>query len=148
MVRAKYVPDTKFYNEYYSQHGGSANLPVFSGRVIQKGYGLGGLIAGLARSVIPILTKNVTPLMSRGIKYAMPLVKKGAKDIGKHVLSSGVKEIADVLNNKTTAKSAMTRQKKEMKRKLAEVITDTPRSKRKRKSKQRKKTNTTKDIFT
>ena len=155
MVRTKYTPNTNFYNEYYSQNGNGL-YPSFQGSIIQKGYGLGGLIAGLARSVIPILTKNI----GRGVKYAMPLVKKGAKDLvkkgakdlGRHVISSGAQSIVDVLNDKTTAKSALAHQKKQMKRKLAEVISASTLSqppKRRRKTKKRKNTNNIKkDIFT
>ena len=52
MVRTKYIPCKHLYDNYYTQSGGS--YPVFSGNLVQKGYGLAGLISGLARTVMSL----------------------------------------------------------------------------------------------
>jgi hypothetical protein len=62
---------------YSSQHGGSpyarrlqegGSLPVFrAGRHDQEGAGLGSLLAGLFRRVLPLAIKHVVPAAARGL---------------------------------------------------------------------------------
>ena len=62
-MHVKYCCDSKAYQSYYLNqigHGG----PYFSGAPFQNGYGLGGIFSSLAKSI-------------------MPLIKSGAKAIGK-----------------------------------------------------------------
>ena len=69
------------------QYGG--RLPAFHGVRIQRGYGLGSLFGSLARA-------------------AMPLLKQGAKTIGKAAVRTGFNIAKDVLsgqNVKTAAKN-------------------------------------------
>ena len=75
-MRVKYCCDAKAYENYYLSQVGL--LPYFAGARVQQGYGLGNLFSSIAKSVLP-------------------LVKKGAKTLGKQVLQSGVDFASDVL---------------------------------------------------
>ena len=66
----RFIPDSKNYEHYYTQQVGMG-IPVFTGPRTQRGYGLGGILGGLFRS-------------------AMPLIRQGAKTLGRQVLSTGV----------------------------------------------------------
>jgi hypothetical protein len=125
MVRVKYCPQKQLYDDYYIHSGG--NYPVFQGSLIQKGYGLGGIISGLARMVIP--------LIKSGVQRAIPLVKKGALELGKHALTRGAKSLSDVILQKKTGKKTLKRQYQQMRENLPEVITVKPPAKKKRKRK-------------
>ena len=80
MTRKIYHPKPELYRAYYSkqaqQHG--SGLPAFHGARIQRGYGIGSFIKGLFRS-------------------AVPLVKQGAKTVGKTALTSGLNVVRYVL---------------------------------------------------
>ena len=65
-MQVKYCCDGKAQeNNYLSQVG--HRMPYFAGARVQQGYGLGNLFSSIAKSVLP-------------------LVKKGAKTLGKQVL--------------------------------------------------------------
>ena len=90
-MRTKYCCDVKAHENYYLHqvgHGG----PYFSGSAYQKGYGLGGIFSSIAKTVLP-------------------LVKSGAKAIGKQVLRSGVGFASDVLEGKNAKQAAIDRAK-------------------------------------
>ena len=78
-----YTPNHKLYEQYYldqaKQKGG--NLPAFHGVQSQRGYGLGGKFRGLFR-------------------WAMPLLRQGAKVLGKKALQTGVNVAQDVIEGK------------------------------------------------
>ena len=59
-------------------------MPYFAGARLQQGYGLGNLFRSIAKSVLP-------------------LVKKGAKTLGKQVLQSDVDFASDVLQGRQTS---------------------------------------------
>ncbi|KAI8503792.1 hypothetical protein Bbelb_187630 [Branchiostoma belcheri] len=67
-------------------------LPVYYGRSMQRGYGLGGIFRGLLRS-------------------AVPLLKRGAKSVGRHALRSGIDFAQDILNGQDAKRSAKRRGK-------------------------------------
>ena len=86
-MRVKYCCDAKAYENYYlSQfdHG----MPYFAGAQVQQGYGLGNLFSSIAKCVLP-------------------LVEKGAKNLGKPVLQSGVEFASDVLQGKNVKQAAI-----------------------------------------
>ena len=58
MPRVLYVCDTRAYQEHYGR-----GLPTFQGGVIQEGYGLGNIIGGLFRSLIPLATKHIMAVL-------------------------------------------------------------------------------------
>ena len=63
-------------------------MPYFAGARVQQGYGLGNLFSSIAKS-------------------ALPLVKKGAKTLGKQVLQSGVDFASDILQSKNIKQAAI-----------------------------------------
>jgi hypothetical protein len=62
--------DTKAYHDNYIHQSGK-RYPVFAGRRYQRGHGLGSIIGGL-------------------FKAAMPLLKKGAKNLEREALKPGL----------------------------------------------------------
>ena len=89
--RVKYCYDAKAFENYYLSQVGH-EIPYFSGARIQQGYGLGNLFSSIAKSVLP-------------------LVKSGAKAVGKQVLQSGVDFASDVLSGKNAKQAAIDRAK-------------------------------------
>lgn len=66
------------------KHIMGGGMAYFSSPVaIQRGRGLGGLLASVARSIIPIFKK--------------PLVQKGLKRLGKHALTIGTEALGNTL---------------------------------------------------
>lgn len=77
------------YRDYYNdQHGNG--LAVFRGVTTQRGHGIGGLLSGLLRG-------------------AAPLLKSGARTIGKELLTSGVGIASDLLSGDSFASSGKRR---------------------------------------
>ena len=75
---------------------------MFQGSKTQKGFGLGGLLGGI-------------------LKSAMPLIKQGAKTLGREALRAGVGITQDVLegrNLRTSAKSGLKRAGRSLTQKL------------------------------
>jgi hypothetical protein len=64
------------YHDYYIHQAGKG-YPVFAGRRYQTGHGLGSIFGGL-------------------FKAALPLLKKGAKTLGREVLKTGLNIAGDV----------------------------------------------------
>ena len=82
--------DPALYEQYYLNQAGNG-YPVFAGSRMQRGYGLGSIFSGL-------------------FKAATPLLKRGAKALGKQALSTGMELANDLLegrNFKTAAKSRL-----------------------------------------
>ena len=65
-MKPPYRCDAKSYQDYYLHQAGSG-YPVYAGSRVQKGHGLGSVFGGL-------------------FKAAMPLLKKGAKTLGREAL--------------------------------------------------------------
>ena len=84
-------------------HYGSGH-PVFRGELMQEGYGLGGLISGLFRKAIPIFA---------------PLLKEGAKTLGRAALKTGRHVLADVMDDKASFKDSL---KKNLKKRITETL--------------------------
>lgn len=77
------------YKDYYQRQSGNG-LAVFKGSTIQRGHGIGGFFSGL-------------------LKGAMPLLKSGAKTVGKQLLKTGLNITGDLLNGKNFKESAKQR---------------------------------------
>ena len=86
-MRVKYCCDAKAYGNYCLSQV-DYGMPYFAGARVQQGYGLGNLFSSIAKSVLP-------------------LVKKGAKTLGKQVLQSGVDFASDVLQGKNVKQAAI-----------------------------------------
>ena len=85
----RYLPCNKDYENYYVGQVGRGH-PVFTGARTQRGYGLGGILGGLFRS-------------------AMPLIKRGAKTLGREALRTGVGIAQDAMEGKDIKKAAKAR---------------------------------------
>jgi hypothetical protein len=83
--------DTKAYHDYYIHQAGK-RYPVFAGRRYQRGHGLGSIFGGL-------------------FKAAMPLLKKGAKTLGREVLKTGLDIAGDVVQGRNIKQAAQSRLK-------------------------------------
>lgn len=75
-----------YYKTYYENQVGNG-LSVFRGATTQRGHGIGGFFSGL-------------------LKGAMPLIKSGAKTIGKELLNTGVNIAKDAIQGKDFKSSA------------------------------------------
>ena len=75
-MRVKYTPNPKLYDEYYTQQSGFG-IPVYIGGM--RGKGLGSVLNGLFRAVVP-------------------LFKRGGKALLKEGMSSGLQVAQDVLS--------------------------------------------------
>ena len=130
-MRAKYCCDSKAYERYYLNQVGNG---TFSGPRYQQGYGLGNIFSSLAKSVVP-------------------LMKSGAKAIGKQVLQSGVGFASDVMSGKNVRQAAVDRAKaagKQLVNQARSKVLGELRQSRKRKRSQRvqkAKRKRHKDIF-
>lgn len=82
---------SSFYESYYSdQVGYGLSMPVYQGRTIMTGNGIGSVFSGLFRS-------------------ALPMIKRGAKSIGKSLLSTGAGVLGDVMDGKSIKQAASSR---------------------------------------
>ena len=80
------------YVRYYLDQQQGRGMPVFRGSAWQQGYGLGGLFKSLARA-------------------AMPMVKSGAKALGKIALNTGANLLGDAVSGKNLKEAAKARGK-------------------------------------
>ena len=84
-MKRKYQPDVNTYHGYYTNQAGRG-YPVYAGRRYQRGHGLGSILGGLFKS-------------------AVPLLKKGAKALGKEALRTGLNVAADTLEGGNVGES-------------------------------------------
>ena len=118
------------YNQYYNaQTGSGSSYPVFQGDLYQHGYGIGGLLSGLFRNIIPTIGRVVKPLIRSGgkalVKSAVRMGKNVAKDVIrgkslKKVLRDNAKEelkqlgkqgVSHLFNQFSTKKPAQQKQR-------------------------------------
>ena len=91
-MRKIHQPNIKAYELHFRNQAGGAALPGFRGVNIQRGYGLGSMFRSLFR-------------------FDMPLVKSGAKSVGKAALNTGIEVAKDVLAGKSLRNAAVERAK-------------------------------------
>ena len=99
------------FEDYYLQQARGGGLPVYIGGS-QRGNGIGGILSGLARMVVPVL-------------------KKGGKSILKETLRTSVDILGDVVsgsNLKTSAKRRLAQGGQRLVNKATRTLT-APRSK-------------------
>ena len=90
-MRVTYCCDGRAYEKYYLSQVGHG-MPYFSGASYQRGYGLGSIFSSIAKSVLP-------------------LIKSGAKAVGKEALKSGMAFASDVVAGKNVKQAAIDRAK-------------------------------------
>ena len=86
-MRVRYCCDTAAYENYYLNQVGSG---YFSGPRTQTGFGLANIFSSIAKTVVPLL-------------------KSGAKAVGKQVLRGGVDFANDVFSGKNVKQAAIDR---------------------------------------
>ena len=98
-----YQPDSRAYLQYYqSQAGGGGGLGIqkFHGGRYQYGYGLGGLLRSIIRSIIPIgrsVARKVAPVAKSAFRIAQPHLKSAARDIASEAVRTVNKKIGQKL---------------------------------------------------
>ena len=91
VAQVSYCCDAKAHEDYYVNQAASC-MTFFARAQQQKGYGLGGVLASTGRAVLP-------------------LVKSGARAIGREALRSGNQFTSDVLEGKNLKPAAVRRAK-------------------------------------
>jgi len=86
-----YAPEdsTEMYEDYYDAQVGQG-LSVYKGKPMMTGNGIGSIFSGLVRS-------------------ALPMLKRGAKSVGKKLLTTAAGVAGDVLSGENLKKSASNR---------------------------------------
>ena len=129
--------DAKAYHDYYIHQAGKG-YPVFAGRIYQRGHGLGSIFGGL-------------------FKTALPVLKKGAKTLGREALKMGLNIAGDVVQGRNIKQAAEARLKSTGQN-LFQKAMDTvgppgqramkgPAKRKKTRRRQTKQRNTSNDIF-
>lgn len=77
------------YEDYYNRQTGG-EIPVFAGARRQRGHGLGSILSGLFRKIVPFIKSNV-------------------KNVGRNLLRTGVDIAGDVLGGRRLKESAQQR---------------------------------------
>ena len=117
MQRAKVRPKSNQYESYYVHQTGHG-LPIFRGTVAQQGHGIGNILGSLFRS-------------------AVPLLKQGAKTLGKEALRTGVEIAGDVLDGRNIKEAARMRTKAAGRRVAHNAVTRVVRSSNNNKKRKR-----------
>lgn len=78
------------YHEYYASQAGSGAGVIYRGAVYQRGHGIGSFLGGIFRTI-------------------MPLLKSGAKTVGKELLKSSAGFLGDLSVNRPVRESLKTR---------------------------------------
>ena len=90
---------------YLVQHGRGYHLTPFMGKKHQRGYGLGNIISGLFRTVIPLVK---------------PVLKSAARNIGKRMIKGGVSVAKNVLKGENIKRAL----KREAQQSMSELGSD------------------------
>ena len=93
------------YEDYYLHQAGTG-LSVFAGNRTQAGHGLGNILGGLARMVIPIIRKGGKSILKEGIRTGVDVLgdisqgqdiksslKRRAKESGSRIVNKAVRTI-------------------------------------------------------
>lgn len=101
-MRSPLVGSSKAYEDYYCSQAGHG-LPVFIGRRHMRGRGLGSLLGGIGRSLIPLLKSGGKALLKEGARTGMQVaqnvlagqniksaMKQGARQGGKRLLHGAI----------------------------------------------------------
>jgi hypothetical protein len=120
------------YTKHYVSQSGGAQIPVFYGRKIQSGHGLGAMFSALGRMAMPL------------IRPFMPHITLAAKYLGKKALATGSNIVGDVIAGRNIKQSAADRFKETGLNVLSDVATRLQTGSGKKKRKPRNKTSTKK----
>ena len=115
------------YEEYYMNQAGYG-LPYYSGTPYMKGYGLGGILSGVLRSVVPMFKSAGKTLLREGLKTGTNIltdaldgrnIKESASQrlsqSAKHLTQRAAQQLSTRLNNRTVRKGLNKKRKKNTK---------------------------------
>jgi hypothetical protein len=91
-MRGRLVVDAKLLKDHFLRQQCGGNFAGFHGARMQRGYGIGGIFKILGR-------------------YAIPLLKQGAKVVGKRALQTATEVGQDVLQGKNVKEAFKSRGK-------------------------------------
>lgn len=93
------------FEDYYLRQAGSG-LPVFIGNRHQSGHGIGNLLGGLARMMVPVLRRGGRTLLREGLRTGVDVLgdvsrggnlksslKKRAKQTGNRIVNNAINSI-------------------------------------------------------
>jgi hypothetical protein len=136
-MKPPYRSNGKYFQDYYLRKAGHG-YPVITGGRFQRGHGMGSIFGGL-------------------FKAAMPLLKSGAKTLGRETLKTGLNIAGDVVQGKNLKQAAKTRLKTTGQRMLQRALAQSgppgertiKRNARQKKNRRRqtRQRNTSRDIF-
>jgi len=121
------------YASYYKHQTGGSPISIYSGRVSQRGHGVGGFLSSLLRGATPVFKSLGKSLLNAGLNVAGDVLsgeglkrslKKQGKTVGRTMLRKGVKAIKGTFEPP--------------KKKIRRTVTKIPKKKKKR---------TKKDLF-
>ncbi len=99
-----------YYDQYYLNQVGSG-MPIYRGSpILQRGYGLGGLLGGLFRKAVPLLKKGATMIGKQALRTGIGIaddVMAGhyIKTAAKRMIKAGTKQLgSDVLRRVQTGR--------------------------------------------
>ena len=90
-MKQRHNPDARAYHDYYLNQAGRG-YPVYAGTRYQRGHGLGSICGSLFKS-------------------AVPLLKRGAKTLGREALKTGLNLASDVMEGQNVTQAAKSRLK-------------------------------------
>lgn len=101
--RVPFQSNSRAYEQYFCGNQYGNGLPVFIGGRLQRGRGLGSILSGLGRAVIPLLKSGGKALLKEGGKAGLQVVgdvlsgqnfktalKKRARETGSRVFNSAL----------------------------------------------------------
>ena len=88
-MKTKTNPSGKSFEDYYPRELGHGGMNVFSGSSMQRGHGIGNVMARFLRTS--------TPVVMQAGKRAVKTIKPIAMRMGKRVLKAGIKAAKPVL---------------------------------------------------
>ena len=103
-MRGRLVVDEKLLRDHFLRQQRGGNIAGFRGARMQRGYGIGGIFKSLARYAIPLLKQGAKVVGKRALQAAVEV----GQDVlqGKNVKSRGKQAVSDVAEN--AAKKVMT----------------------------------------
>jgi len=125
------------YEDYYMRQTGGGDMPVFVGARYQRGHGLGSILSGLFRRVLPFLKANAknfaTNLLKTGVDVAEDVFdgKKKFTDSLKERVPQGIKRTINDLEFQSGSGVAK-RRKRDIIRRAIDIQSDVQRRRGKR----------------
>ena len=87
------------YEQYYLNQIGHGGLPYFRGTPYMKGYGLGGILGNLMKSVVPMLKSTGKTLLREGLKTGTGILTDAIE--GQNIKESASNRLSQSANNIT-----------------------------------------------